>query len=326
MFCPKCGNSRKTSGQRFCTRCGLNLALPRLQAQVARHAAPTLRILETPSALNTTTLASYVGSTQPVSLPRPTTLEAQGLAKTATARTASKQNVTLFWLSLLVFPVALVLGFKPSLLSGHAQNLQLETVAPVVLPMATNHVAALPTPTATPMSEIQLAEWSVLADETRQTSQLEKALNATGEATTEIAPGGQLALAYTAGKSFFNGPGPDVQISGPANERVSYTVFVRATPTSIWQRIDFNRASLPTGGKGHDMGHHGLQQASQLLIHNDADAPLRIGVISARYHKAVAVQPPHVHRYQPALDKHVVPDSPKHDAKHKECGKSKQSR
>lgn len=294
MFCPKCGSSRKTSGQRFCTRCGLNLALPRLQPLAARHAAPTLRMIEEPRCLNTKPLTGWAAGTQPVPLARPTTPEAQQGIQTSVRVTASKRNTTLFWLCLLVLPVALLVGMKVSISSSHAQNLQIDAGTPLQISVP-NPVATPALPTATPTPEPLAVFWAVIADETRLTFQAEQALGALDEASAEIAPGGQLALAYTAGQFFYNGPGADVHLTGPANEQVAYLVFVRATPTEPWQRIDINRTCLPRGGKGHDMGHHGLQRASQLLIRNLAATPLRLDSVSVNYSEAVAVHSAHAH-------------------------------
>jgi hypothetical protein len=305
MFCPKCGSSRKTSGQRFCTRCGLNLALPRLQPLAVRSSAPTLRMSDEQRRLHTLPLSAFTAVTQPVRTARPTTPESLSSVKVTARRPMLRRNLTLVWLCLFVLPVAMVIGFKPSILASHAQNLLADASVPVqqlVATEAVKPVAAEVAPSYQPEPEMEASappvpSWSVIADETRLTSQAEKALCANDDAVAEIAPGGQLALAYTSGKYFGNGPGADVQISGPANERVSYTVFVRSTSTAAWQRIDINRTSLPQGVKGHDMGHHGVQQASQLLIRNNAATPLRIEAVSVIYHEAVAAQPAHNHKH-----------------------------
>jgi len=251
-------------------------------------------MIEEPRCLNTKPLAAWGTGTQPVTLARATTPEAQQDVQTTLGQQTSKQKSALFWLCLLILPVALLVGMKASLLSGHAQNLQVDTGAPLQLPVS-NPVAAPAAPTAAPTPEAPAVFWSVIAAETRLTFQAEQALGALDEASAEIAPGGQLALAYTAGPFFHNGPGADVHLTGPANEQVAYLVFVRSTPTEPWRRIDINRTCLPLGGKGHDMGHHGLQRASQLLIRNLAATPLRIDSVSVNYSEAVAAHPAHAH-------------------------------
>jgi hypothetical protein len=123
-------------------------------------------------------------------------------------------------------------------------------------------------------------EWAVIGDQTRGVSNVEGAL-LVDEKTAAIAPGGQLALDFRAGQFFGNGPQADLQIFGTAQERVSYTLFVRNDPTAAWQRVDINRKTFATGVAGHDMGHHGVRQAKQVLIHNDAQSELHIDAVSA---------------------------------------------
>jgi hypothetical protein len=91
-----------------------------------------------------------------------------------------------------------------------------------------------------------------------------------------IKPGGQLALSYREGRFFGEGEGADLRVYGPKQERVSYLIFVRDDPASDWRRIDINRQGFPGGMAGHDMGHHGVRQARQVMIRNIGNADLSI--------------------------------------------------
>jgi hypothetical protein len=141
-----------------------------------------------------------------------------------------------------------------------------------VLSSAT-HVEAKQTPASS-------YEWAIIEDQTQDVSEAEAALLA-DEKMAVIAPSGQLALDLRASQFFGNGPQADLQIYGSAQERVSYTIFVRNDPAVAWQRIDINRKTFPAGVAGHDMGHHGLRQAKQVLIRNDAQSDLHLDVVSA---------------------------------------------
>jgi hypothetical protein len=311
MFCPKCGSNRKTSGQRFCTRCGLNLALPRLQPLAMPQAGITLKELEERRSLITSPLAAGVTVTQRVNAARPTVPENGASmpenfksAKATARRPETLRKTTLLWLCLIVLPVAVVLGLRPSSLSGYTQNLRVEASTPVqqfVANAARQTVAAEPAPSSTPEQPAALASpvvvWSVIAEQTRLTSYPAHALCASDATVAEIAPGGQLALRYRGGDFFGNGPGADLQITAPAQARVSYLVFVRNDPTATWQRIDVNRSNLLQGVKGHDMGHHGVQQAREILIRNEAATPLQIDAVSASYRDTVAVKASHSHAH-----------------------------
>ena len=125
--------------------------------------------------------------------------------------------------------------------------------------------------------------WRLIPD---QTSGVADALNALGAAdrqTAVINPGGQLALEYRGGKFFGDGHGADLHVYGLEQGRVSYLIFVRNDPAEEWTRIDINRKGFPRGEAGHDMGHHGVRQARQVMIRNDGNADLRIDAVSVKY-------------------------------------------
>src|SRR6266508_3423997 len=91
-----------------------------------------------------------------------------------------------------------------------------------------------------------------------------------------ISPGGQLAIEYREGKFFGDGYGVDLRVYGPKQGRVSYIIFVRNDPAVKWERIGINRGGFPRGEAGHEMGHHGVRQARQVMVRNNGNADLRI--------------------------------------------------
>jgi len=98
-----------------------------------------------------------------------------------------------------------------------------------------------------------------------------------------INPGGQLALEYRGGKFFGDGHGADLHVYGLEQGRVSYLIFVRNDPAEEWTRIDINGKGFPRGEAEHDMGHHGVRQARQVMIRNNGKADLRIDAVSVKY-------------------------------------------
>ena len=139
--------------------------------------------------------------------------------------------------------------------------------------------------------------WELISDQTSGASEAENALGAADQQVAVIAPGGQLALAYHEGQFFGDGAGVDLRVFGPEQGRVSYTVFVRDGPASAWRRIDINRREVPQGGAGHDMGHHGVQQARQVMIRNDAGTDLQLDAVTVMYKDTVSSESrPHRHR------------------------------
>ena len=137
--------------------------------------------------------------------------------------------------------------------------------------------------------------WELISDQTSGASQAENALGAPDRQAAVIAPGGQLALAYLDGQFFGNGAGADLHVFGPEQGRVSYTVFVRDDPAGAWRRIDINRRGFTQGEADHDMGHHGLRQARQVMIRNDANTDLQLDAATVMYKDIVSGES-HSHR------------------------------
>ncbi|MBO0858064.1 MAG: serine/threonine protein kinase [Chloracidobacterium sp.] len=125
--------------------------------------------------------------------------------------------------------------------------------------------------------------WESISDQTTGVANVVNALGAVDRRMAIINPGGQLALDYRGGKFFGNGQGADLIVYGPERVQVSYLVFVRNDPAENWMRIDINRKGFPRGEAGHDMGHHGIRQARQVMIRNIGKTELRIDAVSVVY-------------------------------------------
>jgi len=138
--------------------------------------------------------------------------------------------------------------------------------------------------------------WDLISDQTSGVSEAGNALGAPDQQVAVVAPGGQLALAYHEGQFFGDGAGADLRVFSPEQGRVSYTVFVKDDPASAWRRIDINRKGFPQGEASHDMGHHGMRQARQVMIRNDANTDLRLDAVSVVYKDvASGKEAPHKH-------------------------------
>jgi hypothetical protein len=175
-----------------------------------------------------------------------------------------------------------------------APPVKVQALEPAVFAHALQTVEAAPAPVA------PAAAWQVLAEETRHTSEAQNAAAADQRMAT-ILPGGQLALTFQAGEFFSDGPQTDLRILGAA-QAASYRVFVRHDTTATWRRIDINRRGFANGCAAHDMGHHGINQARQLLILNDAAKPLQIDAVNVIYQDKVFAeveQPLKVRQHSP---------------------------
>jgi len=129
--------------------------------------------------------------------------------------------------------------------------------------------------------------WELIPDQTRGVADAANALGSADRRTAVISPGGQLALEYREGRFFGDGQGADLRVYGPEQGRVSYLIFVRNDPAEDWERIDINHKGFPRGGAGHDMGHHGIRQARQVMIRNIGNTDLRIDAVSVAYKDGV---------------------------------------
>lgn len=103
-----------------------------------------------------------------------------------------------------------------------------------------------------------------------------------------IAPGGSLAVAFSTAEYFYNGSGADVEVHGSEGERTRYTIFARADTAGSWIRFDVNSLGFRNGVAGHDMGHHGLERARQIMIKNESGATLAIDALTPLHLQAEA--------------------------------------
>ncbi|MGH9835587.1 MAG: serine/threonine-protein kinase [Blastocatellia bacterium] len=144
------------------------------------------------------------------------------------------------------------------------------------------------TPAATEPLSTGADLWEVIPDQTLSTTDAAFALGKADQQMASIKAGGQLALSYREGQFFGEGEGPDLRVYGPEQGQVSYTIFVRDNPAGDWQRVDINRKGFPQGMAGHDMGHHGVQQARQVMIRNNGDSDLNIDAATVVYKDKVS--------------------------------------
>lgn len=157
--------------------------------------------------------------------------------------------------------------------------------------------AATPAPAPSPSPSLASNNlWEALSDLTSGTATAENALGEPDQRLAVIQPGGQLALTFLAGQFFGNGPGADLRVFGMGQGNISYAIFVRDDPAAAWQRVDVNRRGFPQGAADHDMGHHGVSQARQVMIRNDGKTELEIDAVTAMY-KDQAVSAPEHHRH-----------------------------
>lgn len=163
--------------------------------------------------------------------------------------------------------------------------------------------ATQPAPTATSTAEVTPAKtpdpapkpvppvtsgslWELITDQTSGATDAANALGTPDQKVAVITPGNQIALVYREGQFFGNGPGADLRLYGP-DESVSYNIFVRNDSTSAWRRVDINPRGLTSGVFSHDIGHHGVQQARQVMIKNNGKADLKLDAVAALYKNRV---------------------------------------
>ena|GEM_PF-1429445 len=122
--------------------------------------------------------------------------------------------------------------------------------------------------------------WEVIPDQTNNTVDAINVLGAMDGQTAVIKPGGQLALNYREGQFFGDGTGADIRVYGPKPDRVSYLIYVRNSAGENWKLIDKNRRGFPRGVVNHDVGHHQIQRARQIMIKNNGNVDLNIDAIT----------------------------------------------
>ncbi len=213
---------------------------------------------------------------------------------------------------------ALVTATKP--LFGNTQPTPAVTstvnVQPVVIARATPDITPERAPEPTPQATDD-SVWELIPGQTSRTNEAENALGVPDRQMAIIAPGSQLALAYREGQFFGNGPGADLSLYGPAGESVSYTIFVRNEPGTAWRKVDVNRRGFINGVSNHDIGHHGVQQARQVLIKNDGNTDLKLDAVTAQYKDKKFSAP------RPLPQRRAVTSTKKKDESSKEKKKKK---
>ncbi len=239
-------------------------------------------LLHTPTELAST--LPQPAPTTPVATPSLNNNEA--FAPAATATGGSNKLVPLLAGLLLLLVAAGGLGYWWLTTLRTSQG-GIPTPSPVSL--------LIPSPTAAP-SPPPVNLWQALTDQTKGTADVENALGEPDEKSAVIEPGGELALTFLAGQFFGNGPGADLRVFGTEQGNISYVIFVRDDPAAAWQRVDVNRRGFPQGAAGHDIGHHGVSQARQVMIKNDGKTELEIDAVTAMY-KDQAVSAPEHHRH-----------------------------
>jgi eukaryotic-like serine/threonine-protein kinase len=155
-------------------------------------------------------------------------------------------------------------------------------IQPAVVGQSTPSNAPERAPDAAPQAT-RGSLWELITNQTRGANEAENALGLPDQQMAVIAPGSQIALAYREGQFFGNGPGTDLRLHGPDGEIVLYSIYVRNDSAGAWRKVDVNRRGFIKGVSSHDMGHHGVQQARQVMIKNDGQADLKLDAITALY-------------------------------------------
>ncbi len=220
---------------------------------------------------------------------------AEELAETSTEPESRRSRPVLVAASLLLLAILGAISFwwyrknagsesVASTSDSAAKSLELSTAASPTVTAIPN-ASASPSPPASVKEAVTASGnlWGLIADQTRDVADAENVLGAVNQKMAVIKPGGQLALEYREGQFFGDGNGADLRVYGPDQKPVSYLIFVRDDPSAQWQRVDTNRRGFPQYAAGHDLGHHGVKQARQVLIRNTGSTDLSIDAITVVY-------------------------------------------
>ena len=154
--------------------------------------------------------------------------------------------------------------------------------APAEAPVPAPAVAPVSAPAAAPATPAA-HDWSVVVEGTSDVTNATAALGARDDSVAVIAPGGTLAIRFIPGRGFSDAGGADVRVYAPAGQPTFYRLFARDEPGGPWVRFDTNRRGFPDGAASHDMGHHGVQHAHEIMILNAGSEDLRIDAIEPLY-------------------------------------------
>lgn len=126
-------------------------------------------------------------------------------------------------------------------------------------------------------------QWALVPEGTSNVTNAAAALGPRDDSAAVIGPGGTLALRFVVGRGFSNAEGEDVRVYAPAGQPTFYRLFARDEPGDEWTRFDTNRRGFPHGAASHDMGHHGVHHAHEIMILNAGSGDLRIDAIEPLY-------------------------------------------
>lgn len=298
-FCTECGVA-VTERHKYCGHCGAATSQPPSDhVPGVRDGRP--RVTE-PERVPIPERAQFLDRGQDLSFPRSGSTLLADQPDTPAAEPSTFRGLP---------PSALAAGaFVLIMLSALGGYRWFRGARPVVPPVAVEATegsldAPGPTKAAGPAASVAPVEgtWSLITEDTREATDGIQALGLPDEKLATIAPGGRLALTLRAGEFFYNGEGPDVQVYGMRGEPARYTVFARAEAASPWQRFDVNRTGFPIGEAAHDMGHHGMNQARQIMIKNDGRTALAIDAVMTLHKQPEAHDDDHAEAAKPPIRK-----------------------
>lgn len=271
-FCTECGGE-VSAGQKFCAHCGA-----RLQSLPPSSESAAARPPSTPQspgrALPTATIIHEPDSN--VAFPR------SGSMLLADRPDPPAHVPVRYGIPPLAVLSGMLLAIVLSALAGYWWFSGRQTPTPAAAVEATEQALDAGGAQAVAPRDAASVEqmWTVVADATRGATDATEAIGPVDQKTAVIAPGGALALAYRNGPFFYNGPGADIEIRSPGGERTRYTIFAREDAAGPWLRFDVNSLGLGNGVAGHDMGHHGMERARQIMIKNEGGAALSIDAVT----------------------------------------------
>lgn len=291
-FCTRCGTA-VSEGHRFCAQCGAALQGGQAPAAVEARTTASQAVSHGPVVPS--------GASPPPSYgdmtPRQGSIlwtpgEPLGRAEATEGRRGTFIVVTVG--VLLVLLVLSVVGYRaftraqstsPAAAVEATEQLVHPPTVPVggpQTPSSNPSVTAIGANAPAHAERVGDPRWTLIAEATRGTTNTDEALGPPDGKASVIAPGGRIALSAD-DEPFYNGPGVDVEVYGPGGKPVPYTIFARAEPEGRWVRFDVNRRGFPNAAAGHDMGHHRIRQARQIMIQNDGSLDLYIDAVQPRY-------------------------------------------
>lgn len=272
-FCPMC-RAAVAATHRFCADCGAELPARACVALSPQPESPAVEPMEREEAAPASPHHEWPQGNSPVPV-------RDLLGSAATQDRPGGQRVAIG-----VGMVALIVG---SAVGGYLWFRPAPEAPASVAP--TEHTEQQVDAPIPPTNNDQL--WTLVADDTRETTDADAILGKPDGRSATISAGGAVALAYAGGMAFYNGEGADVRLDGPAGQVTRYTIFERGGPQERWLRFDVNRRGFPSGFVLHDFGHHQIEQATQILIRNDGSMNLHIDAVTPLHLEPEAHEAPH---------------------------------